>query len=131
MSEKLDVLTNEILALETDIQSLYRKKNEIIKQREEIIIKDKLYLTDLSQYKDHDLEDITVIVQGDRGNIIFNNHWDEAYVDDKGHLTCTMYKDYYDWFEWFYDEDKKSYSSRFGKINVIGFCDIKIGRINK
>ena len=43
MSEKLDELTNEILALENDIQALYHKKNEIIKQREDLIINDKLY----------------------------------------------------------------------------------------
>lgn len=126
MSEKLDELTNKIIALENDIQSLYHKKNEIVKQREELIIKDKLYLTDLSQYKDHDIEDITVIVHGDRGNIIFNNHWDEAYVDDEGHLRCAIYEPYGFSTEWFYDEDEKSYSNRFGKIDVIGFCDIKL-----
>ena len=75
MSEKLDELTNEIIALENDIQSLYHKKNEILKQREDLIINDKLYLTDLSQYKDQDIEDITVIVREPSGNITFNNHW--------------------------------------------------------
>lgn len=125
MSEKLDELTNEIIAIENDIQSLYHKKNEIIKQREELIIKDKLYLTNLSQYKDQWLMDITVIVQEPGGSITFNNHWNEVYVDDKGHLRCRI-TNYCDYVEWFYDEDKKSYCNSFGKINVIGFCDIKL-----
>lgn len=125
MSEKLDELTNEILALDNDIQALYHKKNEIIKQREDLIINDKLYLTNLSQYKDQDIEDITVIVREPNGSITFNNHWDDIYIDDEGHLRCTAYELYGFTTECFYDEDEKSYNNRFGKINVIGFCDIK------
>lgn len=128
MSEKLDELANEILALENDIQALYHKKNEIIKQRKDLIINEKLYLTDLSQYKDQDIDDITVIVQEPSGNITFNNHWDDIHIDDKGHLTCITYENYNDWIECFYDENEKSYSNNFGKINVIGFCDIKLGK---
>lgn len=126
MSEKLDELTNEILALENDIQSLYHKKNEILKQRKDLIINDKLYLTDLSQYKDQDIEDITVIVREPSGNITFNNHWDDIYIDDEGHLRCTAYEPYGFTTECFYNDDEKSYNNRFGKINVIGFCDIKL-----
>lgn len=126
MSEKLDELTNEILALENDIQALYHKKNEILKQREDLIINDKLYLTDLSQYKDQDIEDITVIVREPSGNITFNNHWDDIYIDDGGHLRCTAYEPYGFTTEYFYNDDEKSYNNRFGKINVIGFCDIKL-----
>lgn len=126
MSEKLDELTNEILALENDIQALHYKKNEIIKQREDLIINDKLYLTDLSQYKDQDIEDITVIVREPGGSITFNNHWDDIYIDDEGHLRCITYEPHRFTTECFYDEDEKSYNNRFGKINVIGFCDIKL-----
>lgn len=126
MSEKLDELTNDILALENDIQALYHKKNEILKQREDLIINDKLYLTDLLQYKDQCLEDITVIVQESSGNITFNNHWDDIYIDDAGHLRCTIYEPYGFTTECFYNDDEKSYNNSSGKINVIGFCDIKM-----